>query len=616
MSFLYPAFLLGALAIALPVILHLLRRDVAPEVPFTAVRLLRKSPIDRTRRRRLKDLLLLAARVAALALLALAFARPYFTQASALPRLRIVAIDRSFSLGAPGQFTRAVDLAKAAADQGGVGERVAVVAFDDRADVIAPPGAAGDARAALDGVSAGFGATRYAPMIAKAIELAAGDSAHLVVISDLQRNGWENEQPMSVPATLRIEVRDVDTPAANAAVRQVRLERGRIVATISNSAAAPFTGTARATVEGKEVGATPVQVGAGESTDVAVQVPAAGRGGLRFSIDDPQGLPADNDRFTVLDPLARTPIMLIAAAGTPASSVYFARALEAAEEQAFDLRIVTGSEASALSKEEAARYAAIVLLSTRGLDRRGREMLGDFVRGGGGLFVAASGDVEEPVLSAALGWQSLGAAEVSAPVRLSASDVRHPIFRPFGPFAANLGQVRFERIWKVKAGGWEVVARFTDGSPALLEKRDGNGRVLVFASDVDRRWNEFPLHPAFVPFAAESIRHIAGSRDGGREYLVADAPRGAKPVPGIYKLADGRNVAVNVDPRESSGARLTTQEFTQMLVSDAAAGPKTQTERPSRARAQNLEAGQSLWRYGLLLMLGVLVVECVIGGRS
>ena len=40
MSFLYPAFLLGAVAVAIPIVLHLLRRDIAPEVPFTAVRLL------------------------------------------------------------------------------------------------------------------------------------------------------------------------------------------------------------------------------------------------------------------------------------------------------------------------------------------------------------------------------------------------------------------------------------------------------------------------------------------------------------------------------------------------------------------------------------------------
>jgi len=48
MSFLYPAFLIGGLAIAVPIVLHLLRRDVAPELPFSAVHLLHKTPIERS----------------------------------------------------------------------------------------------------------------------------------------------------------------------------------------------------------------------------------------------------------------------------------------------------------------------------------------------------------------------------------------------------------------------------------------------------------------------------------------------------------------------------------------------------------------------------------------
>jgi len=69
-------YLAGAALIALPIILHLLRRDVAPPVPFTAVSLLRRSPVERSRRYRLRDLILLAARISALVLLAGSFARP------------------------------------------------------------------------------------------------------------------------------------------------------------------------------------------------------------------------------------------------------------------------------------------------------------------------------------------------------------------------------------------------------------------------------------------------------------------------------------------------------------------------------------------------------------
>ena len=170
MNFLYPLFLLGALAIAIPIVLHLLRRDVAPDVPFTAVRLLRKSPVERSRRRRLRDLLLLAARVAALLLLAAAFARPYSSRADAAASgLRIVAVDRSFSMAAPGRFAAALDLARTAIGEAGFAERVAVIAFDERADVIALPGGAADARAAVNGLAVGHGATRYAAVIEKAI---------------------------------------------------------------------------------------------------------------------------------------------------------------------------------------------------------------------------------------------------------------------------------------------------------------------------------------------------------------------------------------------------------------------------------------------------------------
>src|SRR5580765_8040935 len=168
MNFLYPAFLLGALTVAVPIVLHFLRRDVAPEVPFSAVRLLRRSPVARSRRRRLRDLLLLAARIAALLLLAAAFARPYIAGASGSSTIRIVAIDRSFSMGAPGRFAHALELARRAVDEAVPGERVAIVAFDDRADAIAPPGPAAAGRAALAGLEPGFGATRYEPVFATA----------------------------------------------------------------------------------------------------------------------------------------------------------------------------------------------------------------------------------------------------------------------------------------------------------------------------------------------------------------------------------------------------------------------------------------------------------------
>ncbi len=611
MSFLYPAFLLGALAIAIPVVLHLLRRDVAPEVPFSAVRLLRRSPIDRSRRRTLKDLLLLAARVAALALLALAFARPYLPGATAASGLRIIAIDRSFSMGAPGRFDRALELGAAAIGEASAAERVAVIAFDDRAQVVASPGSAADARAALATLGAGFGATRFGPAIAKAIELAGGQPARVVVISDLQRTGWEDEQKVAVPATLDVDVRDTGALPSNAAVVDLRVEPDRVVATVSNSGSEPYSGVARVAVAGREVASSAITAPPDGRADVAIPYRAAATGALSLSIDDGRGFVADNTRYAVLDPVARARVLIVTTAGAQ-SGVYLARALEAAEEQGFEVREASGADVSSMSKPDAAGYSAIVLLSTRGLDRRGRVSLDEFVDSGGGLLVAAGSDVEPEVLLSAFGWRDMGTAaqyEVKA-LQLAASDLRHPVFRPFGASAANLGQVRFDRIWKLKPVDWEVAARFADGSPALIERHEGKGRAMIFASDMDRRWNEFPLHPTFVPFVVETVRYVANLSERGRDYLVAEAPAGAGPAPGVYATPRGP-VAVNVDARESTGGRLTAREFSAMF--DRPAGVDGPGAGPDRVHAQNVESRQNLWRYGLILMLGVLVIESAIG---
>src|SRR4029453_8696932 len=82
-SFLSPLFLGAALAVAVPVVLHLFRRRTDVVVDFSSVRLLERVPIERQRRRRLREIILLILRVTALVLLALAFARPYVAVALA-----------------------------------------------------------------------------------------------------------------------------------------------------------------------------------------------------------------------------------------------------------------------------------------------------------------------------------------------------------------------------------------------------------------------------------------------------------------------------------------------------------------------------------------------------
>jgi hypothetical protein len=614
MGFLYPAFLLGAIAIAVPVVLHLLRRDVAPEVPFSAVRLLRRSPVERTRRRRLRDLLLLAARVAAILLLAAAFARPYVPAASA-PPLLIVALDRSFSMSAPGRFESALELARAAVNEAAGTQRVSAIAFDERADLLTEPGLAADAAAALDRVRPAFGGTRYRAVLERALELAAGAPAQLILITDLSQSGWQEDSPIIVPGDWTIDVRDVGEVAGNVAIEGLQREDERIVATIRNTGRQPYAGEVRVDVDGVRAGQARAAVEAGSVVDVPVAARVPDAGVLSASLDDPEGFEADNVRYLALDSSARPRVLVVTAGGRGRPAGFFlTRALETEEGTAdgFLPTSVPGSRVGAIPAAEMSGFSAIALLSTRGLDRRGRDAIGAYVKAGGGLFVAAAPDVDAALLSNSLGWDPPIAplAIDDAALTFAPTDVRHPIFRPFGPLAANLGQVRFERAWRVRPEGWDVAARFANGMPALLERAEGDGRVVLFASDLDRRWNDFPLHPSFVPFAIESMRHVAGAMRTSNTFTPATAPAGAGPGPGVFRLGPDRVVTVNVDPRESRPDRMTPSGFREMMEAGASRRPAAPAN-----QARQSEAGQGYWRYGLVLMLAALVLESLVGRK-
>ena len=90
---------------------------------------------------------------------------------------------------------------------------------------------------------------------------------------------------------------------------------------------------------------------------------------------------------------------------------------------------------------------------------------------------------------------------------------------------------------------------------------------------------------------------------------MAAAPDGVPARPGIFRNPkDGQVLAVNVDPRESEPTRLAPEAFAMARPGETA--PSTAM---SARRARQVEARQSYWQYGLLLMIGALVAESVVG---
>ncbi len=622
MSFLSPLYLIGAALAAIPIVLHLLRRDVAPRVPFTAVSLLRKSSVERSRRHRLRDLLLLAARVCALLLLAASFARPYLAGAPPTGRTTVIAVDRSFSMAAPGRRDRARALAREAADAADRGDRIAVIAFDDRADVVAPAGTAADARAAIVSIEPGYGATRYAAALDKASELLANEEhGRIVVVTDLQRSGFDAAGAV-LSEGIDLLVRDAGAPVSNLSVGNATIDAARHVATatIRNSGEEARTADVKVVIGDRAAVSKRVSIPANDAMDVSFDAGADLRS-VRISVDDTAGYAADNERFGVFESRGVPRVLIVTGGPASPAGFYLSRALQAdaGEGPDFDVRTSSGSAFAATPAAEVRDQSVIMMLSTHGLDRRAGDTLRAFLAAGGGLFVAAAPDVDASVLSTLLQWQPQFAPRDARRARvLAATDLRHPVFRPFDAVAANFGQVLFQRAWEIDAGAaWRVAARFTDGTPALVERLvdaepgpEGTpGRVLLFASDVDHRWNDFPLHPTFVPFTQEVARYLGARPPIVSSYLVADVPPGTPAVPGFARVA-GRPVAVNVDPRESSVERVTPIEF-QKLVTRSAAGAQARGQRLAR----ETEGQQNYWRYGLMLLVATLVVEAFVGSR-
>jgi hypothetical protein len=270
------------------------------------------------------------------------------------------------------------------------------------------------------------------------------------------------------------------------------------------------------------------------------------------------------------------------------------------------------------------RHAAVLLLSTHGLERHGRELLADYARQGGGVLVAAGPEVDGDVAADALGGllvlTSPPAAQGRAPgdqIRtFEPSDARHPLFQAFGAGGASLGLVKFTRVSAIRGTGCQTLARFTTGETALIECALGEGRALVIASDLDNGWNDFPRHATFVPFLHEAVRYVSGGRTRAGEYLVSETPPGVPATPGIQTLParDGgspRRAAVNIDPAEMDPARLTVAEF-QAAVTRLQDATRSQ----ERASDRQQEEGQHVWQYVLGVMLTMMLVESALGART
>jgi hypothetical protein len=194
-----------------------------------------------------------------------------------------------------------------------------------------------------------------------------------------------------------------------------------------------------------------------------------------------------------------------------------------------------------------------------------------------------------------------------------------------------------------------VIVRLGDQTPLLLEKRIGEGRVVLLTSGLDNLTNDFPLNPAFVPFIEQTARYLAGSeRQGGARpvdaYLelrtakekaqgveITD-PEGKRPLSlseaasaqsfqlteaGYYqlRLANGRQdeVGVNPDPKESN-LDVIPDDVLALWQGKGATLQQTASAQPTTPSTPG-KTPQTLWWYVMLLVLASAVAESVVASR-
>ena len=534
LAFLVPLFLLGIAGVVVPIVVHLTRRQRRNVVHFPSLMFLEKIPYQEQRRRRIQHWFLLSMRALALALLAIAFARPFLQDtelglgAATGPREVVVLVDQSYSMEIDDQFERAVDEAREIFDGLGPLDRASLVAFSQGARVLARSTSdRSRLRSALDTVRVSSGATRFGPALKVAqtiIEESTLPSGEVYLLSDFQRNAWIGDEGVRLPAGSQFtavplghdEARENFLVTDIALPRQVVAGRERVTPSarvVRRGGSATRDVAVTLVIDGQELQSRTVTMQPDAAAAVAFQPFTLSRphtrGTVRLGEDD---LSADNTRHFVLSPGAALSVLILeGASGSRDPSLYLRRALDITDDGRFR---VTVRQASTLRQSDLEQTQVVILNGVQ-IDGGSAERLRTFVETGGGLLVAPGEQGGWPASAADLLPGAIGPVQDRMQARggrLGYLEYGHAVFEVFaGPRSGDFTGARFFRARAFEpAAGAAVLARFDDGSVALAEARHGRGRVVVWTSTLDSYWTDLALQPVYLPFVHRLTEYLGG----------------------------------------------------------------------------------------------------------
>jgi hypothetical protein len=673
MGLLAPWFLAGVAAVGLPIYLHLLRRHSTTPRPFSSLMFFEPRTQSSIRHRRLRYLLLLSLRMALLVLLALAFANPFIMRPAARTpggTLVLLVLDDSFSMRAGTRMSDARREALSVLASRRSSDPVQVMALDAQLHVLTSRTRdSASARGAVESVQAGDSRSSFAEL-ARAVRLVSDEaraSIELHLFSDMQRSSMAPTfSEMTFPDTVTLVLHPVAKIAApNWTVESVTApgqfwgsprdaKPTRVQAVVAGYGTPAATRTASLIVNGKTTATKTVQVPAGGRATVefpSLDVPY-GFSRCEVRIDSSDAFPNDDGYLFAVERSDPQRVLFVHATNDTRSPRYFGDALGSAAESAFVLQSVSVEQAANLPL---AKYGFVVLSNLFGLPSSLESSLVGYVKDGGSVLVAlgtsAASRGRVPIFGETIrrvhDYGRESAAGRDRFLSIGDTDRSHASLGKVG----SLSGVKFFYATDVDPGDARVVARLTDRTPLLLDKKIGEGRVLLFASGLDNLTNDFPLHPAFVAFVEQTARYLSGAerpasartvdsffdlrttreQEPGRRLGVEVLdPDGRRPLSldeaattqslrltraGFYqvRLANGRVdvVGVNPDRRESSLDVVPDDVLALWRGSpraaqpaDSGAGPSPQTREPF-----------SVWWYIMLVVLAAALAESWLASR-
>lgn len=659
LAFLAPLFLIGLAAIAVPIWVHLRHREKGDPIDFPSLMFLLRVPHRSERRQQIRNWPLFLLRVLALALLAFAFARPFVsgenavTPGVAAARDLVVLLDVSHSMRAGDRWTKARAAADSVLGAMRPGDRGTLIVFDREARRVAgPTNNAGELRAALNDVAPGDAATNFTVAIEAAQQALAESSMPrrvVHVVSDFQRTGLHADESARLPRGAELEwsavasrnwsnrfVSGVTVRRETREGRPVGIVGARVVSrAVGDQQARAQTVSATLTVEGREMARASAAIptsGAATITFAAVPLPPNDvRAEVRLAADP---LPQDDAYRFVLARSAALPVTIVERGGSGSeTTLYLRRALGIGEDPAFDVAV---SSPSAI-RLPARNRGVVMLIDAPPTSSEGAKLL-EFVRGGGGLLISAGQRLT------ARDWPSSGAELMPATLggtvdrlddrgaTIASVEIAHALFAPFASTAG--GEFATARFWRYRdakpSSDDQILARFDDGAPALIEKQVGAGRVLLWNAPLDNSWSDFPVRAVFLPFVHQAARYASGYSSERAAFLVGDRVAGRRgPVlldtAGFYAIAANdrgreieRLVSANVDAAESDLATLDPRELAAAVLPapDETGSGRSGSNVQGSATAADREARQSVWWYLVAAALLALVAEMVIAART